>query len=758
MKELFINKINNNEYISEYLFCNIEKQDKSLIPSNFNLDNYNEQILEKEYLKYKDYFDKMYQGIDENIHLDKEQIKAILADEDYSLIIAGAGTGKTTTMASKVKYLVDIKKVLPQNIAVMSYTKKATQELEQRINIDFGIPANVTTFHSLGMMHIREIFNNRKCYVVDNNLQNEIFLNYFKEKIFPKKEVVKELINIFSPELLGKNWIFGSFFKNNYERFKNFEEYFEEYKKYKIREIQTTKDLKTEIQDRIEKLMNQENIYTINGELVKSKGEARIANFLFCNNIEYQYEKIYEELMPEQRTYHPDFTLNLGEEEVYIEYFGLSTYDKDNLSRYNKIKKMKEDYHSKHNTKFIKLDYQPDQDLIQTLKEELVKMGFVLRPKSDLEIIDAILTQNQTSQFFPFQNFLYQVIETIKSSPKREKYRTIISDYLNQLPKVEYNMAIRQFYYIQDFYLYYQSNLFNVDDYGFDYSDMIYYAYQYIETIGNNNKLNFEYLIIDEYQDISNERYILTKKIADRNQAKVVAVGDDWQSIYSFSGSIVHYTYNFEQYFKGAKTFKITKTYRNSQSLIDYSGTFIMKNPAQIKKDLISDKEIKNPIRFVGFEFEEEYEVLKKLILHIHSQHPDHNIMILSRTNKMIEKCYEDPSFKDGVDTKIEFVGYEDIDIDGMSIHKSKGLTSDEVIVIGLNEKFPSPEHRLFWLESLFKMPPPKEPIPFAEERRVFYVALTRTKNYCYLLVNKDPNLRSPFINEMISIIQEKNQ
>ena len=131
--------------------------------------------------------------------------------------------------------------------------------------------------------------------------------------------------------------------------------------------------------------------------------------------------------------------------------------------------------------------------------------------------------------------------------------------------------------------------------------------------------------------------------------------------------------------------------------------------------------------------------------------------MILSRTNKMIEKCYEDPSLKDGVDTKIEYVGYEDIEIDGMSIHKSKGLARDEVIVIGLNEKFPSSDYQVFWLESLFKMKPPEEPIPFAEERRIFYVALTRTKNYCYLLVNKDPNLRSPFINEMISIIQEKN-
>lgn len=116
----------------------------------------------------------MYKEIDDSVKLDKEQIKAILADEKYSLIIAGAGTGKNTTMASKVKYLVDIKKVDPSKILVMSYTKKATEELESRINDDFNIPV-VTTFHNLAYTYIRKIFYNRKCYVVDNNLKNKYF-------------------------------------------------------------------------------------------------------------------------------------------------------------------------------------------------------------------------------------------------------------------------------------------------------------------------------------------------------------------------------------------------------------------------------------------------------------------------------------------------------------------------------------------------------------------------------------------------------
>lgn len=135
----------------------------------------------------------MYNGIDNNIKLDEEQVKAILSDEDYSLIIAGAGTGKTTTMAAKVKYLVDICGINPQEILVMSYTKKATEELDKRIRLDFGIPANVTTFHSLGLLYIRSIFKDKKCSVVDDNTKNNLFLKYLTERLFTRKESLKKI-------------------------------------------------------------------------------------------------------------------------------------------------------------------------------------------------------------------------------------------------------------------------------------------------------------------------------------------------------------------------------------------------------------------------------------------------------------------------------------------------------------------------------------------------------------------------------------
>lgn len=752
--ETFITKLNNKEYISTHLYKLIEVNYKNLIPKNFNLDSYNDEIIEREYQAHKEYFDNMYKGIDDNIHLDKEQIKAILSDEDYSLIIAGAGTGKTTTMASKVKYLVDIKKVDPSKIVVMSYTKKATEELEKRIVLDFDIPVKVTTFHSLGLMHIREIFKDRKCYVVDENKKEEIFLEYFKDHIFPYKDKVKELIEVFNTTTTAKQWVFGSFFQENYDKYATFDEYFESYKKYRLSEIL---NLKEWIYNMIDRDLNSETITTIKGEIVKSKGEAIIANFLYKNGIEYEYEKIYKDFMPERKIYLPDFTLSLGGSPVYLEYFGLSTYDDKNLNRYNKIRKIKEDYHQKHHSTFIKIDYKKGESIINTLKEELTKLGFTPKPRTDIEIFSSIIDKNKLSQFYPFKDFMLKIIDTIKSTSKRENYHQIVDNYILKLPKEEKEMAIKQFKYIDEFYKFYQTKLYGSENYGFDFSDMIYYANLYINKIDTNNNLNFEYLIIDEYQDISEDRYRLTKNIANRNIAKVVAVGDDWQSIFAFAGSKIEYIYNFMAYFPGAKILKITSTYRNSQKLIDYSGTFVMKNEDQIKKELISSKNITNPIKFITFKDEEEIEVLKGLIRNIHKTNPDHNIMVLARTNKIIENCYNDPELKDDIGTKIKYIGYEDIDIDGMTIHKSKGLTADEVIVIGLDSSFPRNYTGLFWMESLFKNKLQEEKIPFAEERRLFYVALTRTKNYVYLLTNNDPNNRSPFINEIYSIVKERN-
>lgn len=753
MLKKFINKINNQEYISNLLYENIKNNYPYQIPSGFDIDAYNNQILETQYNKYKEYFDNMYKGIDENIHIDKEQAKAILADEDYSLIIAGAGTGKTTTMVSKVKYLVDIKKIDPSKILVMSFTKKATQELEERIYFDFNINADVTTFHSLGFRYINESNKGTiKNYVVDENEKNRIFYKYFKEKIFKNKTKLKEIIELFDTAIENKN-AFSNYFKENYEKYENYEDYFNAYKRHIIK---TTPNIEKKINEILEHDINQEKIYTIKGELVKSKNEARIANFLTKNNIKYKYEKIIDEIMEDKKQYRPDFTIKTRQgENIYIEYYGLSDY-KDKLNRYQKIREIKDNYHKTNKTKYIALDNGNPEDIIKTLCKELGKYDIEHSKKTDEEIYDMLLSRRPYRQFRNFKNLILNTIDAIKSSSKRKDYEKIINNHIDILTGSEKIQSKKQKEFIIDFFNYYEDKLKRSETKGYDFSDLLYYANLYIEQVGTVNNIKYDYIIIDEYQDISKERYEFTKILAKKNNAKVVAVGDDWQSIYAFTGSKISYIYNFQKYFKGAKLLKITRTYRNSQELINTTGKFIMKNEQQIKKQLISNKNEENPIVITLFDKNQEYQTLKKLILKIHSQNKEHKILILARKNYQINKIFNDKELKDEVGTKIKFLKHEDIDLEGMTIHKSKGLTSDEVIIIGLDQKFPSTGPNEFWIKNLFITKPEQEEIEFAEERRIFYVALTRTKNHVFLLANKNPKKRSKFVDEIYMIKNKK--
>ncbi len=744
MKKDFLNKVKNNEYISNRLYQSVKDEYQT-----FNIEEYNNKVLDNLKEKYKDYFQNMFKGIDDNIVLDDEQIKAILSDEDSALIIAGAGTGKTTTMTAKVKYLVDIKKVEPSKILVMSYTKKAAQELEKRIVGDFNIPAHITTFHSLGLEYIRNIFKNRKCSVIDYNDREEIFFNYFCE-VFKDKNKLKDILNTFEVSKVNMSWIFSKWFLQNYEKFNTFEELIEEYKRHKIEEAKKSPiGVKGFINNWVEKRINSEDVVTIQGEYVKSASEAVIANYLYKNGITYSYEKIYSELMEDRKVYKPDFTIDVAGEEIYIEYFGIDE------EKYNKNKEKKIKFHKEHNNKFIDLDMTPIEKIEEELNKKLREYGVKYNKKTDEEIYSRILDNNKLSLIYPFKNLFYEIINVIKESVNRENYQEIIKDYINTL-KEEKDDAIKQYKYLNEFYVYYQKNLYGAEIYKFDYSDLLYYANKYIENISINNDLNFEYIIIDEYQDISQYKYELAKKTVDRNHAKIYAVGDDWQSIYSFSGSRIEYTYNFKKYFKDAVLFRINRTYRNSQELLNVSGEFIMRNPDQIKKYLLSNKHLNRPVEFVYFDDNHEYDKLKEAILNIHNSNPDHNILVLGRTNAIINRCFDTDYLNDELGTKISFVGYEDIELEGMTIHKSKGLTFDEVIVIGLNKNFPSSDKSNYWIISLFRYPSVIEKIPYAEERRLFYVALTRTKNKVYLLVNKDETKQSVFINEIKEICYDK--
>ncbi len=268
-----------------------------------------------------------------------------------------------------------------------------------------------------------------------------------------------------------------------------------------------------------------------------------------------------------------------------------------------------------------------------------------------------------------------------------------------------------------------------------DFEDMIYKATRLVQARGSHK--NIKYIIVDEYQDTSAIREGLVQALRKQSKAYVTVVGDDFQSIYRFSGCDLNNFLHFELNFKPAQKLYITSTYRNSKELITIAGDFIMKNPRQIKKKLQASKSIMKPIVICYYKNKKrDFDKLLKLI------NPS-NLMILGRNNADIYQV---------LNSKLKLennkIIYQNANIYYKTIHKAKGLEEENVLIINLaNEKNSLPT-KIKEEKILRYVVKHYDAYPFEEERRIFYVALTRTKNYCYLFVPKDnPSL---FVKELI--------
>ena len=260
-----------------------------------------------------------------------------------------------------------------------------------------------------------------------------------------------------------------------------------------------------------------------------------------------------------------------------------------------------------------------------------------------------------------------------------------------------------------------------------DFDDLIINATNIL-----NKFYRFKYIFVDEFQDTSLIRFNLINKLRIINKAYIFAVGDDYQSIYHFSGCDINLFLDFPKLIPNSKVLKLKYTYRNSQELIDIAAKFIMKNKKQLKKDLISNKRINNPIKIIYYinpkkSFSKLYKKLKII---------SNDVLVLGRNNSDIKF----------------FVDNED-EINFLTVHSSKGLEAENIILINMTNKiygFPNKIKNHSLLELLH---PSDKDILFSEERRLFYVALTRTKNKIYILVpifNK-----SCFIKELKKLINK---
>lgn len=274
-----------------------------------------------------------------------------------------------------------------------------------------------------------------------------------------------------------------------------------------------------------------------------------------------------------------------------------------------------------------------------------------------------------------------------------------------------------------------------------DFNDMISLATKKINQYGYKEKA--KYIIIDEFQDTSKVRFDLIKAIINKTNAKLLVVGDDFQSIYRFTGCDLNIFINFKKEFKDASILKLENTYRNSQELIKVAGSFIMKNKNQIKKNLKSTKQEKYPIIIIYYKnlvtsfiklIEQIYKETKKPILVLGRNNFDINNII---NNKFFTHTEEGIIYKNNKNIKLKY----------LTIHKAKGLEEENVIIINLINKKTGFPNKIETNQVLKYVSYKEDDYPYAEERRLFYVAITRTKNKNYLLTQK--NKESIFVLEL---------
>lgn len=350
-----------------------------------------------------------------------------------------------------------------------------------------------------------------------------------------------------------------------------------------------------------------------------------------------------------------------------------------------------------------------------------------------------------TLDFRTFKNTISRFIHLVKE--KNMCYEDILMLMAKIKEKLFYfNKAktITFLFFALSIYKFYQEEL--ISSLKIDFSDMILLATKQVEDIGIKN--NYKYIIIDEYQDTSMTRFLLIKAIIAKTGAHLLVVGDDFQSIYRFTGCNLDLFLNFSEYFSDSKILKITNTYRNSQELIDIAGKFIMKNKKQIHKNLKTKNHLDTPIEIISVK--DEKLALKKLLDNL----PNKEILILGRNNFDIFPFLDEELTLENSD-KISYKRRKELSISYLTVHKSKGLEADIVILIHVTNDylgFPSKKSEDKYLSLLSEE---KDAYLYEEERRLFYVALTRTKSKVYILT--EPKSKSIFVKELIHDLKQKN-
>lgn len=702
------------------------------------IQKHNANFEQKQLVNHKVFFDTVLA-----YPLDAQQKHAVLSLEDNTLVASAAGSGKTSTMVAKIKYLITCLDYNPENILVLTYTRKAAEELTQRLG--YGDKLYCSTFHSLALKIIGEATGKRPAIADEKTIQ----LTY---------------------QQLRKTDAYTQSIIEYLEDFTNGIQYEYDY------DIQSDDEYKK----MTDELRQQQYVPDRTGRFpaIKSMQEFEICKYLFNNGIEYEYECAYEYSTADEthREYLPDFSIFYEvdgvKKRIYLEHFGIDrngkvakffgddTYSYEEANQaYNDGIVWKRQLHQEHNTILIETTSAMFQDYTwkNKLEEQLKQHAVPFKPRQLKEISEKTADELEMQD----ESFV-KLIEAFISLMKSNLYtldiveEKILSEIFTR--KTYKTLALFQ-NIIRPVVVEYTQRL--KESAQIDFIDAIIMATDFVRKKMYKNKI--DYILVDEFQDISKDRYELIQALrTDFPCTKLFCVGDDWQSIYRFAGSQLDFFTRFQDYFGYTDECYIEQTYRYNDPILSLASKFVLRNPNQKKKNVRNPlKEKAAPTNIHFYPFANPKQQADEIIRIVNSYPEDEKVAILGRYSYswMFLKNIQFEKNKVVLHVDKEQKGKVTIEINGrkcryLTAHSSKGLEADHVIIINCNageQGFPSEIVDSPVLQYVLNE---GDDFPYSEERRLWYVAITRAKKNLHVLYNR--SMPSAFITELYEILHPK--
>ena len=651
--------------------------------------------------------------------LNDKQREAVISENKRLLVLAGAGSGKTKTLLQKLIYLIEEKGVSPSKILAITFTKNATNEMLDRL---------IISADSTGEYE-KQLFDKRKtkiekdkerflqqkkykwidgltvktfhsfCYSVLRNDGVNEFDNKFRIIGDEKKDEEDELSKHVAPET-----VFEVFHKILIENCEN-TEYLLKLKRYILDYIVDKIHLKKDDNNFFSK--DGKHFTTLDGTKVRSKSEQFIADWFYRHSIKYEYEP---ELNVKDFSFHPDFFV--PEANLYLEHISDISYPT----------KAKEEQFQKGKLLLVKTfdSMTKDSALFNHTLNKVIKN----RLPSDYQKSTCL---NYIEEFNHYHSDVKDFIQQVIRVTDMIKVENISIDTVLQNAIKDQHERIRNFYelaipIVKGFIDYCTNKSY------LDFNDLISKStslFLHHDDVIQKYRNKFEYILVDEFQDVNNLQVELIKLLLT-NKTQLFCVGDDWQSIYGFRGSNVNYIVEFEKHFDNAEIIKLNLNYRSTQNIVGASNEVIKHNKFKVDKDVQASKMSEHKIVvFSGNNLEENIQFCSEKVNELLKDGINNDeILFLYRRNKMFSPYF---NFFKGEGTRVQ----------GKTIHASKGLEAKVVFIIGLTEGnggFPD-----IWLEDrIFQIiKKANHDILMEEERRLFYVAITRAKDKLFLITEK---------------------